>query len=225
MGRAVWTAKMRFLLYIALCTVLTQINKTKAKHFLIDVADSPAEFYDGKLPVSKYSTGSDYSDYQNPLENIIKNLIPSSVDEAYDKLIELIPPLKESKEPTIQMFKALEPVLKDLPNVLKNLVETFGEMYRAFVEDKDISEEDAVKWIDAIQKEASPMLKKIKKRIQGCFTPMKGTAWFDVDKMMDGMTLLPDGEIKTAIKDKLKWVQEVLKPIIYIIDEEEEKKE
>merc|ERR1719370_2119919 len=104
------------------------------------------------------------------IEHFIKNFIPSTVNEAFDKIIQFIPSLKGSKEPTIQMFNALDPVLQDIPDVLKNLVDTFKEMYTAFVEDKDVSSEDAVKWKDALQRHASPMLKKIGERFSGCFT-------------------------------------------------------
>merc|ERR1712126_430516 len=221
MGRAVIAPEMRFLLYIALCTVFIQINKTKAKHFLIETADNPTRTYDEKLPVPKYKTASDYSsDYSSDymIEQLLKDFMPSTVDEAFDKIIQFIPSLKDGKEPIIQLFKALEPVLQDLPGVLKNLVDTFKEIYTAFVEDKDVSSEDAVKWKDAIQRHASPMLKKLARASRAALPPMKGIAWFDVDAIMDGMTLF-DGEIKTAIRDKLKWGQEVLKPIIQIMDD------
>merc|ERR1719309_1867147 len=154
---------------------------------------------------------------------LIANLIPKTFDDAYDMASNILPVLKDAKvkESLFKLFENKRPIFEGMPEVLEKLVPTLKPIFEAVVNEKEISDEDTLKYKKEFRTHARPILKKLADAANEVLPGLEVIAEGSVDDLMKQMSFL-NGEIKQLVEDSLHWGNKLLKSFIKIIKTEEE---
>jgi len=152
---------------------------------------------------------------------LIANLIPKTFDEAYNLASGILPVLDDAKvkESLFNLFENRRPIFEEMPEVLKKLVPTLKPIFEAVANEKEISDEDTLKYKKEIVTHAKPLLKKLADATKEVLPGLEAIAEANVD--MKQMSFL-DGEIKQLVEDSLRWGNKLLKSFIKIVKTEEQ---
>ena len=100
---------------------------------------------------------------------IIKELLPKSIDEIFDMLGEIDPKLQELQEPVMRVVGELTPILQvncvpgltlclqELPYVLEEVAPTAHEIAEAIRQKKDVSDRTFIKWGKKFKDAGAPL--------------------------------------------------------------------
>jgi len=165
---------------------------------------------------------SDNSDGDNPILNIIASLIPKTFDDAYGLASEILPLFKNEriKKMVYTLYEKRENLLGDMPEILEALVPTLKPIFEAVANDKEISDEDTLKYKKEIVKHAKPMLKNLADVTKEVLPGLEALTEGSVDDVMKQLSFL-DGEIKQLVEDSLHWGNKLLNSFIKIVKTED----
>merc|ERR1712126_515011 len=150
--------------------------------------------------------------------SMISMFIPKDISGALDKIGGILPGIKKTKQGILNFYRSMMPILGEVPMVFKQLVPSFKPITKAIEKGSRPSDSDAIKFKNAINDVAGPVLRKLGPVLKRELSTMRALSRGNVDEIIGQLSIIPDGEIKDLVRTLLTWAKSLIGSLVELID-------